>query len=108
MIGARADGNQYRNGVASSAPRLSSASSATDDRTSINQKVTTMPDRDDIQRRAYELYELRGRSDGHDWDDWLQAESESRGAEAASPQITGQGSVSRRRRNERSGMSATA
>jgi hypothetical protein len=29
-----------------------------------------------IQRRAYELYELRGRDDGRDFDDWLKAESE--------------------------------
>jgi len=26
--------------------------------------------------RAYELYELRGRDDGRDFDDWLKAESE--------------------------------
>lgn len=31
---------------------------------------------DRIRRRAYELYERRGRGDGHDRDDWLQAESE--------------------------------
>lgn len=29
-----------------------------------------------IRLRAYELYVLRGREDGHDLDDWLQAESE--------------------------------
>ena len=29
-----------------------------------------------IRRRAYELYELRGREDGHDIEDWLRAESE--------------------------------
>jgi hypothetical protein len=29
-----------------------------------------------IARRAYELYEWRGREDGHDLDDWLQAEAE--------------------------------
>jgi nicotinic acid mononucleotide adenylyltransferase len=29
-----------------------------------------------IQRRAYELYELRGGDDGRDFDDWLKAESE--------------------------------
>jgi hypothetical protein len=29
-----------------------------------------------IQQRAYELYEQRGRTDGHDLDDWLQAEYE--------------------------------
>lgn len=33
---------------------------------------------DEIARRAYEFYELRGREDGHDWDDWLRAERELR------------------------------
>jgi hypothetical protein len=32
----------------------------------------------DISARAYELYERRGREDGHDWDDWLEAENELR------------------------------
>jgi len=31
---------------------------------------------DKIRRRAYELYEQRGRNDGYELDDWLQAESE--------------------------------
>lgn len=29
-----------------------------------------------IRCRAYELYENRGREDGHDVEDWLQAEAE--------------------------------
>jgi hypothetical protein len=29
-----------------------------------------------IRQRAHELYEARGREDGHDLDDWLTAESE--------------------------------
>ena len=29
-----------------------------------------------IRRRAYDLYEQRGRTDGHNVDDWLQAETE--------------------------------
>jgi len=29
-----------------------------------------------IRRRAYALYEERGSTDGHDLEDWLQAESE--------------------------------
>jgi len=29
-----------------------------------------------VSRRAYELYEARGREDGHDVDDWLRAESD--------------------------------
>jgi len=29
-----------------------------------------------IRERAYQLYEERGRQDGHDMEDWLQAEAE--------------------------------
>jgi len=29
-----------------------------------------------VRSRAYELYEQRGAGDGHDLEDWLQAESE--------------------------------
>ena len=31
---------------------------------------------DQIRARAYQLYEHRGRDDGHNLDDWLQAEAE--------------------------------
>ncbi len=31
---------------------------------------------EEIRRRAYELYEARGREDGHDLDDWLRAAAE--------------------------------
>ena len=31
---------------------------------------------EEIRQRAYELYEQRGRQDGHDLEDWLQSESE--------------------------------
>lgn len=31
---------------------------------------------EEIRRRAYELYEQRGREDSHDLDDWLRAEAE--------------------------------
>ncbi len=31
---------------------------------------------EEICRRAYVLYEQRGREDGHDVDDWLRAEAE--------------------------------
>ena len=33
----------------------------------------------DVARRAYELYVARGREDGDDFEDWLQAEEELRG-----------------------------
>lgn len=29
-----------------------------------------------IRQRAYELYDARGREEGHDFDDWLKAEAE--------------------------------
>jgi len=35
-----------------------------------------------IARRAYEPYVWRGREDGHDLDDWLQAEAEIKGETA--------------------------
>jgi hypothetical protein len=35
-----------------------------------------MPTREEIMARAYQLYLERGRQDGHDVDDWLQAEYE--------------------------------
>ncbi len=40
---------------------------------------------EEIRRRAYELYQERGREHGHDLDDWLQAEAEiiRKGAKAA-------------------------
>ena len=37
---------------------------------------TESPYRRQIAVRAYELFEQRGREDGHDLDDWLQAEAE--------------------------------
>jgi Protein of unknown function (DUF2934) len=38
--------------------------------------AATLPETDQIARRAHELYEARGRTDGRDLDDWLQAERE--------------------------------
>jgi hypothetical protein len=37
------------------------------------------PSADRIARRAYERYEARGREDGHDQDDWFEAEREVNG-----------------------------
>ena len=44
-------------------------------------RVSTMPlssvaRQEQVRCRAYEIYEQRGREDGHELDDWLQAESE--------------------------------
>ena len=37
-----------------------------------------------IRRRAYELYEARGHENGHDLEDWLQAEIDITGNAASS------------------------
>jgi Protein of unknown function (DUF2934) len=42
----------------------------------------------DIARRAYELYEQRGRDHGHDLDDWLQAERELQSAVSVAISVT--------------------
>ena len=41
---------------------------------SVQQHVLNLED--EIRRRAYELYEQRGKEDGRDLEDWLQAEEE--------------------------------
>lgn len=47
----------------------------------------SVPTRDQIEVRAYEIYLQRGGADGNDVQDWLQAESELlAGAEKNSPQ----------------------
>jgi DUF2934 family protein len=41
------------------------------------QVTKSTPDlQEQIRRRAYDLFEQRGRDEGHELDDWLQAESE--------------------------------
>jgi len=40
--------------------------------------TTPEPDREDIQRRAYQIYLARGATDGHALEDWIQAERELR------------------------------
>lgn len=45
----------------------------------MNSEREAMANHDDIERRAYELYETRGREDGRDLDDWLNAERQLRG-----------------------------
>lgn len=39
-----------------------------------------------ISRRAYELYQLRGESHGHDTEDWLEAERQVLADMAANPE----------------------
>jgi hypothetical protein len=43
---------------------------------SVAEDRPSAPTEEEIARRAYALYEARGREDGHDLDDWLHAEQE--------------------------------
>jgi hypothetical protein len=47
-----------------------------------DESTVLIPIEQQIQQRAYELYEQRGRADGHDLEDWLQAECEIKGTPA--------------------------
>jgi hypothetical protein len=47
-----------------------------------DEPTVLIPIEQQIQQRAYDLYEQRGRTDGHELDDWLQAEREIRGTHA--------------------------
>jgi hypothetical protein len=47
-----------------------------------DEPTVLIPMEQEIQQRAYELYERRGRTDGYDLDDWLQAEREIKGGRA--------------------------
>ena len=49
--------------------------------------LTAVRCHDDIARRAYELYEARGRDDGRDFDDWLEAERELRRANSGAGDV---------------------
>lgn len=56
------------------------ASASADDRSFIAGRPTSSasPTREDIARRAYEIYKARGGTHGYDIADWLQAERELR------------------------------
>ena len=47
-----------------------------------DEPTVLIPIEQQIQQRAYKLYEQRGRTDGHDLDDWLQAECDIKGTQA--------------------------
>jgi hypothetical protein len=47
-----------------------------------DEPTVLIPMEQQIQQRACELYEQRGRTDGYDLDDWLQAEREIKGRQA--------------------------
>jgi hypothetical protein len=42
------------------------------------ESLASNPTHDEIARRAYQLYEERGREHGHDWEDWFLAEHDLR------------------------------
>jgi hypothetical protein len=67
-----------------------------------------MPNHEQIERRAYELYEVRGRVDGQDLDDWLQAERELQTIGTAPERsVAPHRALSRRRRHDRAGTVAS-
>ena len=39
-------------------------------------RLARAPNRDEIARRAYQLFEERGREPGREWEDWFRAERE--------------------------------
>jgi hypothetical protein len=49
---------------------------STSDPTPIDTGLRTPDLKEKIRARAYEIYEQRGRDEGHHIDDWLQAEAE--------------------------------
>lgn len=57
-------------------PRKPTADGRQQPATEKNVVVQHRPTQEQIARRAYEIYLARGRDDGHDVDDWLQAEQE--------------------------------
>ena len=62
--------------------RHSDETKAINARVKSGEPTVLIPIEQQIKQRAYELYEQRGRTDGHDWDDWLQAECEIKGTQA--------------------------
>jgi Protein of unknown function (DUF2934) len=49
-------------------------------KTQTRKETTSTVDIDErIRQRAFELFQLRGCQNGHDFDDWMQAEAEVRG-----------------------------
>jgi len=56
--------------------------------------MTRTPNREEIERRAYEIYEQRGREEGHALEHWVIAEQEC--ASAAKPETVSRPTVVRR------------
>ena len=64
-------------------------------RSAVNPRTAGI-DLDAVRRRAYELYEERGRLDGYDEQDWYTAEQELRGRKQSRSQNGGRGADSKR------------
>jgi len=50
----------------------------------MDKPTVLIPMEQQIQQRAYELYEQRGKADGHDLEDWLEAKREIKGRQSNS------------------------
>jgi hypothetical protein len=48
----------------------------TDTRTAFKPVTKKRPSSDEIAKKAYQIFERRGGTQGNDFDDWLQAEKE--------------------------------
>jgi hypothetical protein len=55
---------------------VSAARSRRTDADTLPSFTESRPEADRIAQRAYERYEARGREDGHDMEDWFEAERE--------------------------------
>ena len=56
-------------------PRASEAT-ATGNAVSSVERLAPGPTHDEVARRAYQLFEERGREPGREWNDWFRAERE--------------------------------
>jgi DUF2934 family protein len=56
-------------------PRASEAT-ATGNAASSVERLAPGPTHDEVARRAYQLFEERGREPGREWEDWFRAERE--------------------------------
>lgn len=53
-----------------------------DSRNQVSAMIEPRGTEEDIRARAYELFEARGREEGHELEDWLRAEAEISGHRA--------------------------
>jgi len=73
----KTSGRKTVKAATTSAPRASKVISKTGASTNGDGvTTTTVPSSTEIARRSYELFLARGGLDGHDVEDWLQAEAE--------------------------------